>query len=674
MKIYTVDTFPLTQEQRFYKKVRDRQGNAYYNIPCAFDIETTSIYCSRLKGCELMKKAECPKEKCPHWTTPVSYMYIWQFSLNGTICIGRTWEEYLEFIDKITTHLNLNDNTRLAVYVHNLAFEFQFLKDFFDINEVFAREERRPIRARSGGIEYRCSYMLTNMSLAKFLENTPGVIHKKSPDFDYDKIRTATTPLSQQELEYCVNDVLGLTEALAVRLKEDTIATIPMTSTGYVRRDCRLASQSNPQNYRHFKQNSLTLDMYDAAQWARRGGNTHANALYAGQLLSDIESFDIASSYIARIMMEKYPCSFMKCNPHRLEEWIQTGYACLFRIQLAEVEQITPYGIPYLSVSKMYNKKNCTEDNGRILDADYLDMWITDVDWKIIKRQYRWKRQQVSHCYCAKYDYLPLEIRKQCMEYFYKKCTLKGIEGKEYEYAKSKNSLNSIFGMMLTDVMQDTIVYENGLWKTEEKNRQDALKRYYSSRQNFLSYQHGVWVTAWARKELQRGLDICDPIYCDTDSSKTFAEYAEAFKKLNAEIWNEIDHCPLPPILEVNGKTYAMGVWEHDASYDEFITWGAKKYCYKKRRKDKYETTVAGLGVDAGASYVNAHGIESFTPGTVFYPSGRLNAFYNDTPITTITVEGVEMTTASNVAMVPGTYTLGITDTYEGILKDAQTL
>lgn len=672
--IYTVENFPLLQEMRFYKKVRDRHGNEYYNIACAFDIETSVISCDKMKKCNRMRKGKCKKEKCPNWIPPESFMYIWQFCLNGYTCVGRTWEEYTRFIEKITSFLELNENTRLAVYVHNLAYEFQFIKDFFPMEEVFAKEERKPIRARSGGIEYRCSYMLSNMSLKKFLENTPGVVHQKLEDFSYDTIRTSKTELTTRELEYCVNDVIGLVEAIKVRLKYDSIVSIPMTSTGYVRRDCREAAKSNKKNDKIFKLNALTLEQYDACQQARRGGNTHANALYAGILLKNLISFDLCSSYTARMMIEKYPQRFARFNVNRIDEWIKEGYACLFRVQLAEVEKKSPYGIPYLSVSKMYNKKNCTEDNGRILSADYIDMWVTDVDWRIIESQYTYRRKQISHCYCAKYDYLPEEIRKEIMKYFIKKSTLKNVSGKEYEYAKSKNSLNSIFGMMLTDIIHSDIIYQKGEWSTKVPNREHSLQRYYKSRNSFLSYQHGVWVTAWARKELERGLSICEPVYCDTDSTKTFAEYEDAFKKLNNTIWNEIEHAPIAPVIEHEGKTYAMGIWENDANYEEFITWGAKKYAYKKKGKDSYETTVSGLGVKEGSAYINRNGIEQFKPGTVFYPSGRLNAFYNDEDIHIIRVNNVEMTSASNVAMVPGTYTLGISDTYKSIILEAQTL
>lgn len=671
--VYDKDDFPY-EKIRFYHKVRKGQ-RTYYNVPCAFDIETTSIYCDNLMTCNLHKNGKCPKEKCPNWIAPYAYMYHWQFCIDKYVCFGRTWEDFLEFIDNLHNHLGLTDHVLLPVYVHNLAYEFQFLRGIFPLTEVFARKERQPIKARSNGIEWRCSYMLSNMSLAKFCENTEGIVHYKGDAYDYNKRRTPNTRLTEEELSYCYNDVRGLCECIESKLKDDTVATIPMTSTGYVRRECREAVQKVPANRKRFRENRLDLDTYKASKHAFRGGDTHANSLYTGEILDDLEGFDIASSYTSRMLMEKFPMRFVKANPHRFREWIKSGYAVLFRVMLKNVRQRFRFGTPYLSVSKMFHAKHYTEDNGRILDAEFVDMWITDVDWKIIESDYKWDNMQVVECYIAKYEYLDLELRKTILKYFEAKTCLKGDENKLYEYIKSKNKLNGIYGMTVTDIMADLIEYGNGWGKQAltREQQEDALNKYYSNRRSFLSYQHGVWVTAHARKELHRGLSICDCVYNDTDSCKTFKEYAKGFDKLNAEIWNEIDRCPLPPVVTHNGKSVAMGIWDHDASYEKFITWGAKKYAYIKKGDYVVHTTVAGLGVKEGSEALTVEGIEEFYPGKVFFPSGRLTAFYNDEERAHhIEVDGCRFLTASNLATVPGTYQLGITETYNDIIKEAQ--
>ena len=101
-------------------------------------------------------------------------------------------------------------------------------------------------------IEFRCSYALTNMSLEEFTKKMK-VEHVKKPgeDIDYKVYRTSTTPLTDKAMQYCQNDVLGLYEALTVQLNNDgdNLYTVPMTSTGYVRRETKQALRMVNHNY-----------------------------------------------------------------------------------------------------------------------------------------------------------------------------------------------------------------------------------------------------------------------------------------------------------------------------------------------------------------------------------------------------------------------------------------
>ena len=149
---------------------RRRARREIIDLVCAFDIETTTI----------MHKDEYH-----------AFMYVWQFSANNdVIIIGRTWEEYQELVSVIEESLkelkeeyNLKESPLLVVYVHNLAFEFQFLSGIFVFmpEDVFLRGARKPIYARAGCIEYRCSYIQSNMSLARFCQ-AMGVKEQKKSD------------------------------------------------------------------------------------------------------------------------------------------------------------------------------------------------------------------------------------------------------------------------------------------------------------------------------------------------------------------------------------------------------------------------------------------------------------------------------------------------------------
>ena len=96
----------------------------YYNIPCAFDIETTSFY----RGVE--KQA---------------IMYCWTLSLNGYIIIGRYWSEFEDVLEMLEDRLGLSLQNRLIIYVHNLSFEFQFMRKHFSWDKVFSLSQAGPI-------------------------------------------------------------------------------------------------------------------------------------------------------------------------------------------------------------------------------------------------------------------------------------------------------------------------------------------------------------------------------------------------------------------------------------------------------------------------------------------------------------------------------------------------
>ena len=232
------------QEYDFHKLenidvLTDKRGNRagmektrYKNVICAFDIETSRV----VTGWKKDKEREKPVYN--------SFMYVWMFQIGeeDTI-IGRTWDEYKEFIEDIEQAIG---TAKLVVYVHNLAFEFQFLSGIYpsDRWEVFAPKARRPLKATyNDKIEYRCCYYHSNMSLEKFLESVGAENKKKVGDLDYNIVRYPWTEIKRRELGYCINDVKGLVEAIYIEMERDgdNLMTIPLTSTAYLRREVKAA-------------------------------------------------------------------------------------------------------------------------------------------------------------------------------------------------------------------------------------------------------------------------------------------------------------------------------------------------------------------------------------------------------------------------------------------------
>ena len=349
--------YPILKHGRGNKGMKN--APVYKNLVTAFDIETTTLH-----------------------DITQSFMYVWQWQL-GLECtvMGRTWRDFVKFANILCDQCG--ENEYFVVYVHNLSYEFQFLRGIypFQPHEVFALERRKVLKCTMfGHLELRCSYLHSNMSLEMYTEKM-GVFHvKKIGDLDYDVVRWPYPPLSQKEIGYCVNDVRGLVESVMVEMKHDgdNLYTIPITSTGYVRRDTKNALRKERRTLA--QQCAPDPELYKLLREAFRGGNTHANRYYAGKILENVKSVDRISSYPDVLCNCKFPITEFLPEPEpsaeRVRELIWTrGKACLFRVALYNVSLREEYwGCPYLAKDKCRRvevEKDGPEpfDNGRILCA-----------------------------------------------------------------------------------------------------------------------------------------------------------------------------------------------------------------------------------------------------------------------------------------------------------------
>ena len=642
----------------------------YMRIFATFDIETTTI--------------QPDPEKAPE-----GFMYHWQMDIGGVVVYGRRWEEWLELMTKISEWLKLSPERRMVVYVHNLAYEFQFIKDFlfddFGGADVFATGRRTPIYvATDNGFEFRCSYRLTNMNLEKACENELGIIHPKAAgDLDYKIRRVSTSELSGQEFGYCISDVVSLYELIERRMinEGDNLDSIPLTSTGYIRRMTRKECAKD-RRYRDkvFKKNLLNKEVYTLLKEAGRGGNTHANRYLSGQIFPDVESADAASDYPAQIMIRDFPMTkFTYYGDIESEEELRDllkEKACLFRIILTNVRVRHDVTMPYIASSKLTaHGRGMKYDNGRVLCGDWIALTVTDLDFKIIEKQYDFDDLDISDFYIAKYGPLPQPIRDVVLKLFREKCELKykiqhcedpeELEELQYFYAKVKNRINAVFGMMYTDPVRTSYtVNDEGTWEVKQPDIEEALETFNKSRNSFLCYSWGVYVTSWARFQLEEALCVFgdEALYCDTDSVKgmTTPKIKRDMEKLNKKI---IKLCEQKgAYCDVGGERYYLGIfeWENKEPYKAFKTLGAKKYAYVDEHG--FHITIAGVNKKAGA--LEMEDINKFNPGFIFRDAGGKTLYYNDVGKHYIEVDGCRMLTASNVGMIDSTYELGLTDEY----------
>lgn len=650
LKIYEL---PAVKRKRGNQSTKTRRK--YKDVVCAFDIETTALH-----------------------DIEQSVMYVWmlQISLEHETIIGRTWDEFLLTLQAISEQLE--DDEWLVIYVHNLSYEFQFLRGVYNFKpeEVFAVDRRKVLKCDMfNHFEFRCSYLHTNMSLAEYTRKM-GVFHVKQSgdDFDYTKTRYPWSTLTEAELKYCTHDVLGLVEALTIEMEHDgdNLYTIPLTSTGYVRRDAKNAMRKASSNF--VKEQLPNFHVYTMLREAFRGGDTHANRYYTGKILSNVKSADQSSAYPAAVCNCKFPVTaFFEAGEMSAEE---VSYiinvrkkAVVARIAFTNIDLKNPYnGAPYLSRDKSRRIVNGLFDNGRILSADYLETTLTDLDMATVFEEYSFDDIQFLDVIHASYGKLPKPLIETTIDYYKAKTELKGVEGQEVFYMKSKNKLNSIYGMMAQDPIKQNVTFQNGLFNVAQDNPEELLEE--SNKKKFLAYQWGVWVTAHVRRRLRYGIQKAGIgfVYCDTDSVKYIGdidwnEYNEEKKNesLESGSW----------AIDPKGETHYMGVYEDDGHYTKFATLGAKKYCYQFE-DGKTHCTISGVNKKKGGAELDKHGgIEAFQENFVFVEAGGTESVYNDDTDMNLLIDGHELHVTANVLIKDSTYTLGITEEYRRIINDA---
>lgn len=677
--------FGLLEESK--KRRKSQNKHRILNVFSAFDIETSTVWLN-------------PN----HSQYDVhSFMYVWQMQIEEYTVKGRTWDEFFrwlyvlrEAIERIKNDNNLSVNPLLVCWVHNLSYEFAFLSGLYPFtnDECFFRDVRKPIYCRMfDTFELRCSYIQTNLSLAALCKQT-GVQQKLSGQkFNYDKVRFPWTKLTPFEEEYTTVDVESLVQAMKYRVSRggDNLQTVPLTSTGYVRRECKEALKDQFLDLREMKPKEKE---YRLLRKAFRGGNTHANRYYVGQIVEDVYSYDISSSYPTQQLTQLFPIKpfrwlelsqrTAKRRIERVFTFIGLGYAVVGTYQFKNVRlKNHREPIPYISLSRCdamgTDDYDLILDNGRILECGYMEISLTEIDLQIVLDQYTFDYMDVMECMISQKDYLPASYRQVIQDYYEKKTALKGDDSEDgkYIYVKSKNMLNAVYGMSATDPVHQEIEYKDGDYKVsayEDFTPDELLKLLKNAS---FPYQWGVYTTAYARKQLQDAIKLCGDriIYCDTDSVKT---------KGDVPIWQLNDKLMKKAIQQkayaddMKGNRHYIGLFESDGHYDRFITQGAKRYAYES--DGHMGITVAGVSTkineETGISFAveELKSLERFKVGMKWKKAGGTISVYNDNDDFEYTdpKTGNVIQITKNVAIVPSTYVMTYSKDYRLLLDEIQ--
>lgn len=599
------------------------------------------------------------------------------FHLNIVTLWGYKPSECVECIKQIHEHL---PGELSYIYIHNMSYDWVFLRKFF------LREFEQPVKQLNTkslypiyiefpcGVVLRDSLILGQRKLEKWAKDM-NTEHGKAVGFwDYDKIRNQGDPLSDQELKYIENDTLAGVECIdaTLQLLHKRIYSIPWTATGIPREEVRKRGKDKNAHEKFLKQ-APEWELQQILEQVYHGGYTHGNRHYYNQKITGLTScYDFASSYPFVMLSEKYPAErFTPMNRRSITDILKDAdnNAYFFKLILIGVElKDYYYPMPALQFSKAVKCVNPVLDNGRILTADYVEIWLTETDLEVIAAQYKYQKHLCTNVYAAHKDYLPKWFTDYIFELFKDKTKLKG--GDPVLYALRKATLNSIYGMTVQKPVKDTIAenYDTGEYEVQEVNPEAEYAKYIKRFTSVLNYQIGVWVTAYAFRNLFDLGSCCrDWIYSDTDSC-----YGQGWDQVKLSLYN--DRCKEKLLkngygpVQHNGRDYWLGVAEPDGDYTEFKVIGAKRYCGRSAEDGELHITVAGVP-KIGAECLEDN-IDNFRTGFIFPGTRTGKKTHTHFYIDEIYIDENGNETGDSIDLSPCDYLLGGVADYSKIFKE----
>ena len=676
-----------------FRLMSDNRKNKFYNDIITFDIEVTSFFFSKRQ-----KIWGTPYtiglDECQSATEYLGLPYIWQCSINGDIIFGRELSEFIIFLENISR----KNPYKKYIYIHFLSYEFHFLMSYIKFDKVFARKPHMPIYAISDNynIEFRCSYFLTNMSLAKLQDNYNLPITNKEGQLNYDIPRLPNSVLSDDELEYCEFDVKVLHELIKHFIKKyGNIPNIPLTQTGEIRRIVKNEVLCGYKHLNKIKNMYPDLENYKILTRVFAGGYTHANYLYTESIVHDVYSFDRASSYPAVMVTEKYPLTrFEKCSN---EYKHRNNYCYMSLIALKNFQSISAWD--YISEHKCEKRINVSVDNGRIIAGDYAELWVTDIDYDIIVQNYKFIANgsiTILQNYRAVKGYLPQPFIRFILQQYVYKTTLKNVKGKEDLYKKAKQFINALYGMCVTNDIRNEVLFNSDTLEFDIDKLTDDDISAKLNKSHFLNFGWGVYITAYARRELWKLIHSIgnDVVYVDTDSVK-FVDILENLPKItkyNEEMINLLKYTSnilgieLEMFIPKLNKNYVgmccapIGVFEFECIYADFKTYGAKKYAYNYAHNKKFGFTVAGCIKEyydwnekdpAKRKKPTIKSLDDFRLGRKFMYGRKVMKYTASQPLAYLTdLQDNEYinTQLTGIVSLNSTYTLGLSVEYDEFL------
>ena len=623
----------------------------------------------------IMADTETSKKPLPEDAEQRNHVCAWSiafraFHQNLFVLWGKKPSDFAKMLAKCREVIKADE---IYLYFHNLTYDWVFLRKF--LMAEFGKPESQlnvkplyPISIKfENGLHIKDSLILAQRGIQKWGEDM-GAEHKKAVGkWDYNLIRHQETwDPNQDELEYMCCDVLCGVECIdaTITMLGKTIASVPLTATGIVRGEARLIGKKNRAHDWATRLLPLTYEEQVIFEAVYHGGYTHGNRFTKGIVFPGIYDMvslfpkckDFSSSYPFVLLSEKYPAErFWK--PKRdyfpksyvLDNW--QDFAMVFKIKCWGVSLKNKRSpMPAIGFSKCLVSVNAQNDNGRVLSADYLETYVTEIDFLTIDDQYEFEKMEICEMQCAIKDWLPKWFTDYVYERYKSKTSLKGVDPVLYNIEKAK--VNSVYGMTAQRPVKEVIeeIYEKEIRDGEELqngqyvNNKDfdfekAYQKYLNNHNTFLPYCIGIWVTSYAQRNLFT-LGSCIPkneiwLYSDTDSVYATAFDEEKVEAYNKECKRKLTERGYGAVLH-QGKEYWLGVAEDDGQCQQFVQLHAKCYCKRPLvafgdnfvMGDHLKITVAGVPKKGYKSL--GEDVRNFKTGFLFdgETSGKLQHYH----------------------------------------------
>ena len=606
---------------------------------CMLDTETSKNNADSYKTVNQQKKYSWNPNYIVAWSMAINI-----YGMDVITVYGDSPDQIAPFLERM--HSSMRGN-KTIIYCHFLSYDFTFLSKFlfdswgYPVNQLNTKPHYPISIEFSNGICFRDSLILSQTGIERWAKDLNAENQKAVGKWDYERIRHQHETFTEDEIKYIECDVLAGVECLAIMRKNlnSSYSAFPYTKTGIVRSAAREIGKQHDAHKLAVKCYRDGYEVYKMLEQIYHGGYTHANRHITGWTLKgSIQCYDFSSSYPFCLCVEKYPCEHFAAVKSEIN--YQTilenagKFAYIFRFRANHVtlkNKKEPF--PVLQLYKMRRVFDVAIDNGRILEAGYIDCYTNEIDFGLIAAQYEWEDYEITDVYRAGKRYLPEWLRNFIFDKYKKKCVLKN--GDPVRYSLAKGDINCIYGMMVQHLMQSDIIqdYETGEFKTVYHDTPEDFEKAVKKRSTFLFYAYGCYCTSYAQRNVIQYLSYCvnnrenNALYIDTDSC-----YSDNWNQQSIVSYNRFVKAKLEAAgygsVTVNGKEYVLGAAEFDGEYTEARFLGSKRYCCRKP-DGTLKITVAGVPKKTGAACLK-NDIENFKSGFIFdgETTGKLTHIY----------------------------------------------